>query len=247
MKSHNKIAALLTLLIVTLGFPSLSQGAEKIRVLFMSGGHDYQTNQMRQMFEDNAEVAVQSFVHPNALAQLRPEAAKNYDVLVLYDLWQKITEENKTDFLNFLKSGKGLLVLHHAIANYQQWPEYENIAGGRYYLSKTMVKGVEKQRSIWKHDVDFKVHVADENHPVTRGLKDFEIHDETYGLFDMAPDSHLLLTTEEPTSAKNIGWARTWEGARVVFIQLGHDGQAYRNPNYRQLVSQAIRWVAKKD
>jgi uncharacterized protein len=247
MNTSRKLAGLAAALLCTLLLACSAQAAEKIRLLVVSGGHDFQTNQFHQVFQDNPDVTFKTFTHPKAQAQLRPDAATGYDVLVLYDLWQSISEEGKADFLAFLKAGKGLLVLHHAVANYQKWPEYENIIGGRYYLEKTMVKGVEKARSIYKHDVDFKVHIADLDHPVTRGLKDFQIHDETYGLFDMGSESHLLLTTEESTSAKNIGWAKTYGPARVVFIQLGHDGQAYGNPSYRQLVSQAIQWVSKRD
>ncbi len=247
MKTIRPVSLVCGLLLGTLLPLQPCEAADKIRLLVVSGGHDFETNQFYQVFRENPDVAFAAFTHPAAQAQLRPENAGKYDVLVLYDLWQSISDQGKEDLLAFLKAGKGLVVLHHAIANYQKWPEWEKIAGGRYYLEKTKVNGVEKARSIWKHGVDFKVHIADENHPVTRGLKDFQIHDETYGLFDMAPDSHVLLTTDEPTSAKNISWARTYESARVVFIQLGHDGVAYRNPSYRQLVAQAIRWVAKKD
>jgi len=234
-------------LFVALACACSGVAAEKLRLLVITGGHDFQTNEFYQIFKDNPAVTYRAFTHPNAHAQLRPEAARDYDLMVLYDMWQPITDEAKSDFMNFLKAGKGLVILHHAVANYQKWPEYEKILGGRYYLEKTVVQGVEKPRSIWKHDVEFTVRIADPNHPVTRGLKDFRIHDETYGLFDMAPDSHLLLTTDEPTSAKHIAWTRTWDKSRVVFIQLGHDGQAYRNPNYRQLLSQAIQWVARRD
>jgi uncharacterized protein len=247
MKTMRPVALCCALLLGALLPSRPCAAADKIRLLVISGGHDFETNKFLQVFKDNPDVTFAAFTHPAAQAQLRPENAGQYDVLVLYDLWQSISDQGKADFTDFLKAGKGLLILHHAIANYQKWPEYEKIAGGRYYLDKTMVNGVEKARSIWKHDVDFKVRIADETHPVTRGVKDFQIHDETYGLFDMAPDSHALLTADEPTSARNIGWARNWEAARVVFIQLGHDGQAYQNPNYRQLVAQAIRWVAKKD
>jgi uncharacterized protein len=245
MKRVPRLQVPILLLTLALTLPGLA--ADKLRLLVISGGHDFQTNAFFQVVKDNPSVTYRAFTHPNAHAQLRPEAAKDYDVMVCYDMWQPITDEAKADFMNFLKAGKGLVILHHAVANYQKWPEYEKILGGRYYLAKTTVNGVEKPQSIWKHDVDLNVRIADPKHPVTRGLKDFQIHDETYGLFDMAEDSHPLLTTDESTSAKNIGWARTWEKARVVYIQLGHDGQAYRNPNYQQLLSQAIRWVAKQD
>jgi type 1 glutamine amidotransferase len=78
-------------------------------------------------------------------------------------------------------------------------------------------------------------------------VKDFVIHDETYGLYDMLPGSHQLLAADEATSAKHIAWAKNWGDARVVYLQLGHDKLAYANPNFRQLVAQAIRWTAKKD
>ena len=160
---------------------------------------------------------------------------------------QEISEQAKADFLDRLKDGKGLVVLHHAIANYQQWPEYAKIIGAKYYLEKTVVDGVPKARSVYEHGVHFKVHVADPGHPVTRGVKDFEVHDETYNLFDVFPGTHPLLTTEEPKSNKIIGWAKSYGAARVVYLQGGHDHFAYENPSFRKVIQQAIRWTAKKD
>jgi hypothetical protein len=88
--------------------------------------------------------------------------------------------------------------------------------------------------------------VADLQHPVTQGVSDFDIHDETYGGFEVGAASHALLTTDEPTSGRVIGWAKTYEAARVVYLQLGHDHLGYENPNYRRLVAQAIRWTAQR-
>ena len=239
------LLASLTVLVLAATNTLAAEG--KIRVLLVSGGHDFETNQLYQMFQANPDITFEAVVHPRAHVKLRPESAKNFDVLVLYDMWQNATDEAKADLVAFLQSGKGLVSLHHSIANYQKWPEWNRIVGGRYYLEKTVVDGVPKPQSIWKHDVKFQVHVADPNHPVTRGVKDFEIHDETYGLFDTGPESHVLLTTDESTSAKNIGWAKTYDAARVVYLQLGHDHFAYENPNYSRLVRQAIRWVARKE
>jgi len=235
------------LLIAFLSAPS-SQGAEKIRLLIMSGSHGYETNQFLQMFRDNPDVTFESVIHPHALVKLRPQSARNFDVLVLYDYAQKISSEAQADFINFLKAGKGLLILHHAIAAYPQWPEYEKILGGRYYLqTRTVVNGVVKPRSKAREGAHIPVHIADPDHPVTRGLKDFEIRDETYFGYDVAPDSHLLLTTTNTNNTPSLAWCRTYAGARVVYLQLGHDHFAYENPNYRKFVAQAIRWVARRD
>lgn len=232
------------LLLISLAIASF--GAEKTRVLLIVGGHSFETNQFYKIFSDNSQIEFQVAEHPKALQLLKPESASKFDAIVLYDMWQNITDDDKTNFVKFLESGKGLLVLHHAIANYQNWKEYEKIIGGRYYLNKTMVDGVEKPRSIYKHGVKFKVNVADPNHPITRGINDFEITDETYNLYDVSPESHILLTTDEPTSAKKIGWTNNYKNARVVYIQLGHDHFAYQNPNYRELIARSIQWVARK-
>jgi len=222
-------------------------GGEKIRVLVITGGHGFEKEPFFKLFKDNPDISFQAVEHPNAYSSLTAEAASKWDVLLLYDMQQNIPEDAKANFIARLKEGKGLVVLHHALCSYQHWPEYTKIAGGQYYLDKTVVDGVEHPASTYKHDVDFKVHVADTNHPVTRGLKDYETHDETYHDFGVGKDSHPLPATDEPTSSKVIAWSKTYEAARVVTIQSGHDHAGYENPNFQKILRQAIRWVAKRD
>jgi uncharacterized protein len=219
----------------------------KIRVLLITGGHPFQKEAFFKLFQDNPDITYQAVVHPQAYAMLTAKAAKQYDVIVTYDYNQKIPEEARRDFVARLKEGKGLVVLHHAIAAYPGWPEYWKIIGAHYYLAKTNINGVAKPRSAAKEGMDFRVHIADPNHPVTRGLKDYDMHGETYKWFDLAKNCHPLLTTDTPESNKVIAWAKTYKGTRVVYIESGHGPSAYDNPNYQQLLRQAIRWVARQD
>lgn len=218
----------------------------RIRVLVISGGHDFEKEPFFALFKNNPEITYRAAEHPQAQPLLQAESASQFDVLVLYDYYQIIPEETRANFLAWLKAGKGLVVMHHAIASYQEWPEYAKIIGAKYYLKKTEVAGVEKPRSVFKHGVNLKVHVADPAHPVTRGLKDFEIHDETYRLYDVDPGVHPLLTTDSPESNHLVAWAKEYENSRVVYIQGGHDHFAYENPSYQQLLRQAIRWTSPR-
>lgn len=224
--------------------PAAKSGA--IRVLLVTGGHGFEQQPFFTLFKSWDDITATPVEQPKAQASFKPEAASQCDVIVLYDMWQNISDEAKQNFTELLKQGKGLVAMHHCLANYQDWPEFAKIVGGKYRLKKTVENGVEQPGSTYKHGVRFNVHVANADHPVTRGLKDFEIHDETYGNFDVGADVTPLLTTEEPTSGKTIAWARTEGKARVVYIQLGHDHFAYENPNFKQLVAQAIRWTAGK-
>ncbi len=227
--------------------PAPLRAAEPIRVLLVCGGHAYETNQFLQVFRDNPEITFTHATHPAAHAWLSTDKAREWDVLVLYDMWQPISEAAKADFLARLQEGKGLVVTHHAIANYQHWPEYERIIGARYYLAPTNRQGWIKHRSQYTHDVKYRLQVLAKDHPVTRGLADFDILDETYRLFDIADDVTPLLGTREPLSSPIVAWARTYAAARVVYLQSGHDHHAYENPNYRRFLANAIRWVARRD
>ena len=231
---------------LSLAAPALKPLPQKIRVLLVTGGHPFEKEPFFKIFQDNPDITYQAVEHPKAYAMLKADAAKQYDVIVTYDYGQKITEEARADFIARLKEGKGLVVLHHAIAAYPAWPEYWNIIGAHYYLAPTNIHGVFKPRSAWKEGMDFHIHIADSNHPVTRGLSDFDVHDETYKWFDVARECHPLLTTDEPESNSVIAWAKTYKGTRVVYIQSGHGHTAYENPNYQQLLRQAIRWTARK-
>ena len=222
-----------------------AEPASKIRVLVVTGGHDFEKEPFFQIFRDNHEITFEAVAHPQAHAKLTAEASKGWDVLVLYDMWQPVTEEAKADLLARLKEGKGLVSLHHSIANYQEWEAYGKLIGGKYYLKDRKEDGVDHPASTYKHDVKFKVEIAAQDHPVTRGVSDFEILDETYHGLWVDPAATVLLRTNEPTSHPVIGWTRQEQASRVVYLELGHDHNAFANPNYRRLVSQAIRWTAK--
>ena len=219
----------------------------KIRILLVTGGHEFERKQFFEMFETNAEISFRAVEHTNLAPFLKPAAAKTFDVLVLYDMWQDISDEMKADFVEMLKAGKGLVVLHHALCSYQNWPEYRRIIGGRYFLEKTILDGAARVPSAYQHGRHFLIRVADPAHPITRGVRDFEIHDETYKGFDVTPDAHPLLTTDDPESTRVIAWSKTYLASRVFFMQSGHDHQAWDNPNYQRLLRQGIRWAAGQD
>jgi hypothetical protein len=236
------------MMVISMASPAFAtDSGSRIRVLLITGGHDFEQPQFFKLFSENPEITVKMAEHPHAHELLRPESATNYDLLVAYDMHQEISETAKGDLLNWLKQGKGLVVLHHAIASYQAWPEYSQIIGAHYYLEKTVVHGVQKSRSTYQHSVHFRIRIVDPAHPVTKGIEDFDIYDETYNLFDVAKEVHPLLTTEEPLSNRVIAWAKNYGPARVVYLQSGHDHFAYENPNYQRILKQALRWAANRD
>lgn len=229
------------------GAPQAGPNEPKIRVLLVTGGHEYDHDPFVAVFKAMPDVQLTAATHPadgNVFEPAKPaEAYKEgfpYDVIVLYDMWQKASDAAKERLLTLLKRGKGLVAMHHALGTYQDWPEYEKIIGGKFFLKPAGGHDV----STYKHDVEIPVRIADPKHPIVAGMKDFTIHDETYGRFAVAADVRPLLATDHPDSGKTLAWTNRYGNARVVYLQLGHDAKAYANESFRTVLHRSIQWSA---
>jgi sugar phosphate isomerase/epimerase/type 1 glutamine amidotransferase len=213
--------------------------ANKIRVLIVTGGHDFERKEFFEMFDSCPDITWKEVQQPDAQKWFAPDKADSYDAMVWYDFNAKLTEESRKDLEALLKKGKPLVVLHHAAGDYQDWPEAIKIIGAKYNLKP----GPSDPKPTFKHDVKVPVKIGDAQHPITRFMKDFEIEDETYKNMEFLPGTHPLLTTDEATSDKVLAFTHTYGKSPVVYVQLGHDGKAYANPSYRRLLMQSIRYV----
>lgn len=223
------------------------QKTTQMQVLVVTGGHGFERDAFFRIIESYSDIEYKELVQPEANQFYSSPSIKEYDALVLYDMVQEITDEQKKAFIRLLENGKGVVFLHHSLASYQDWDEFEKIIGGRYLLESKSKDGEEYPASTFKHDVDVPVKIIDVKHPVTKGMSDFIIHDEVYGYFKVLPQVHPLLSTTHSESGKIIGWTNHYGNSRIVYIQLGHDHQAYGDHNYRRLVRQAIEWVAGRE
>lgn len=224
--------------------PSQQLNEGKIRVLLVTGGHGFEHGPFLAVFRSMPDVEVTEATYPDAAGLFTPDLAKQYDVIVFYDMWGKpMTDAQRNGLVRLLNNGIGIVALHHTLAAHPEWPEYARIIGGKYHLKPHEVAGKTVPTSQYDHDQDIRVHVAVPDHPITCGLEDFEIHDEAYRGFDTAADAKVLLTTDHPKSDPELAWTKTYGNSRVVYIELGHDHFAYENPSYRTVVARAIRYV----
>jgi len=217
---------------------------DNVRALLVTGGHDFDRPAFEEMLAAIEGVSFTEVAQPDAAAWFAPDKRDAYDVIVLYDLWQDITDEGKRDLLETIESGKGVVVLHHALGSYDTWEEWHSAIGGHFYMADAVVDGEERAASTWREGVDIDVTAADTDHPITRGIDPFAIHDEVYGGFWVSPEAHVLLTTDNPESGHDIAWTHEFGKGRIACIQLGHGAEAYGHPTYRELLRRAAMWVA---
>jgi uncharacterized protein len=226
---------------------SPAEPSNPIRILVITGGHGYKTEEFNKMLASLAPgITYQIAELPSAFEMIKPDNRNKYDVLVFYHMWQTISDDQAKDFADCIREGKPVVALHHSLCAFDDWPEYWNIIGGKYFHKSTILNGKQYEPSSYIHDLHFSVKIADKDHPVTRGLKDFTIFDETYKGYYIEEGVTPLLTTDEPSSTPIIGWTKNYGKSRVVVLQSGHDVPTFENPNFRKLLKQSIQWVFKE-
>lgn len=169
-----------------------------------------------------------------------------------------------------LDEGIGVVALHHALAGWPGWPEYSELLGGRFLYRPDAVRGVQRLDSGYRHAVDYAAQVVAPDHPVMAGVPAaFPMKDELY-LAEVFEDSvtpllrsdHAFVRAnfhsaaeamegrmfsnegwDHPEGSNLIGWVKPARNSPLVYLQPGDDEVTYRNPHYRRLVENALRWV----
>jgi type 1 glutamine amidotransferase len=207
-----------------------------ICVLVVTSGHDHSPS-FYSLFNGQADLAVTVDPQPNAFSH---DLRKMYDVLVLYDMYQDVPEAQRKNLREFLESGKGVLILHHALASLNDWQWWwEDVRAGKYFLKDEP----GHPASAYQHDQDLVVEPVGK-HPITDGIGAIHIIDETYKHVWISPEAHVLLKTNHPKADGPLMWVSPYERSRVVYCMLGHGPEAHNHPQFRQLIHNAVRWVA---
>jgi uncharacterized protein len=215
-------------------------GSDEIRVLLTFGGHKFEEGPFFEMFDNMPGVRYTRAPLPRSAGLLTPALKKDYDVIVMYDMVTSISAEQQSAFLDLLRSGIGVVSLHHNIGAHRDWEEFTKVRGGKYYRPGNLAGDAV---SSFTYNQDIAVKVADKTHPITRGIEDFRIVDEAYKNFETLPGIHVLLTTDHPLCDPEIAWTHQYGNSPVFCLLLGNDSTAWSHPAYPKLVLNGIRWA----
>jgi type 1 glutamine amidotransferase len=242
------LAAGLVMMIVGGLLTVQAQAAEKkIRILVTVGGHGYEEGPFDKMFNEMKGVEYKKVSFPQACELLKPGLEKEYDAIVMYDMFNGMKPDQQKAFADLIGTGIGILSWHHNLGSNQNWDEFTKIRGGRYMLKAAAIDGKEYPPSTYAHGQEVKVTVADKDHPITKGIQDFVIADETYAKCYVSPSVRVLLKTDHPKSCPELAWVHEYGKSRVFHLMLGHDSKAWQNPAFLEILGRGIRWVARQD
>jgi len=203
---------------------------ENINIAVVTGKHGFEEDKFDAVFESMDGI---EFVREDLSEFVGDLDRDRYDSVVFYNFHRENPHPRTAEaILRLTDRGQGVVILHHAILAFPKWDEFADICG-------------IKDRSFGFHIGErVHVHVADASHPITVGINDWEMTDETYSMEDPGEGSHALLTVDHPKSMKIIGWVREYRNSRIFCLESGHDNRTYSVPQFREVLSRGTRWVA---
>ncbi len=227
-----------------------SLNAEPIKVLLLSGlnNHDWRvtTPRIKEILEGSGRFVVEVTENPESFA---PEKLAEHDVIVSnWNSWNNVQVEEKWSpelrdaYLEYVRSGKGHVAVHAGSSSFYDWPEMQNLYGAFWD------KGVTSHPGIFT----FSVRMTASEHPITKGVPDFEIRDELWIKPGIKPHTTVLAESFNPREGGGGTWepsliAHSFGEGRSTTLLLGHDVTAMRNQGFATLLLRATEWAATGD
>lgn len=239
LKPLNLLLAVLCLLSAA---PTANAASQRIEVLIVTGfdveSHKWRksTELIRDILEKTGRFEVSVSTDKEVFAS--PSLGEYGAVVLNYGFWEEPdpSAQAKSGLLNYVKNGGGVVALHFACSSFQEWDEYAELLG-----------------RVWKKGVgghgpygDFLVNIKSAEHPITRGMEDFQTQDELYAKLGGDADIEVLASAYSDWSnrVEPIVFVKPYEDGRVVQNVLGHGLDAKQNPSYQRLLCRSVEWAA---
>jgi len=213
----------------------------KIQAAVLVENHEYDVAGFQRMLNSFADC--ECYVQPLDLFARDGVNRDAYDTVLWYNMNIPIPDEG-SPLWEYMQNklgaaGQGIVLIHHALLCFKRWELYTDVSGVSVRLEDGMFS--------YHQNTPVRCVIQSDAHPVTQGLHDFSIVDETYIIGEPdQPGNEILITAECPVGIKNIGWARAYKASRVFATASGHDNRVYADENYRKLLHNAILWTSKR-
>jgi len=238
------LTIVLAILIVLPGLVGHSQEGDKpIRTLIVTGrdvsSHPWRqtTPAVRTILEGTKKFEV--FVCEDPAILESKEALDKYSLIVLNyfnDRVPTISDRAKDNLAAFVRGGKGFVSLHLSSASFSEWDEFHKMVGRWWVMGKS---GHGPRGTL-------TVNIVDKEHPITKGMSDFETDDELYAKLLGEGPIHVLVSAYSDWSKKvePLAFTLSYGRGRVYHHCFGHDANAFLHPPVAALLARGAEWAA---
>ncbi|MDD4538971.1 MAG: ThuA domain-containing protein [Lentisphaeria bacterium] len=212
------------------------------RILIFRGGwagHDpVPTSELvaKTLRERGVEVDIQD----TQACLLEPDLAERYQVIVPVWTMGEIGKAELQALIGAVQKGVAVGGWHGGAGDaFRQSTQYQFMIGGQWVAHPGGV-------------IDYRVNIVQHDHPILKGLKDFDMHSEQYYMH-VDPNSNVLATTTFDArhadwidgTVMPVVWTRRYGKGRVFYSSLGHVIADFeRTPEVLEITVRGLMWAA---
>jgi type 1 glutamine amidotransferase len=179
------------------------------------------------------------------------DAFRDQDKLMALDLivpvWTMgtLTNEQAAPVFKAVQSGVGVAGCHGGMCDaFRMNTEWQFMTGGQWVAHPG------------NDGVRYAVHIRDHNHPITKGINDFQVASEQYYMH-VDPAVRVLATTRFPTPGADgphvpnggvdmpVVWTKHYGRGRVFYNSLGHQAAILAAEPCLTLMRRGFKWAAE--
>lgn len=226
---------------------AIAQSAPK-RVLYITATAGFRhTDSIEASIAVMQSIAKESgleIVHTEDLSLISSDNLKTFDAIYFFTSGElPLSDQQKTDLLQFVRSGKGFGGSHSATDTLYTWPEYGELIGGIF------------DGHPWVQEA--AIDVEDPENPIVAHLApSFRATEEFYQFREFSRDRVRVLLTLDTRSVSlaadgvhrtdgdfALAWTRNYGNGRVFYSAFGHFATSFQDPPLRTMLLKALLWL----
>ena len=234
------------LILILLTQFACNPGSKPLDVLIISGRNNHEWQQttpfLENMFQQTGNFKTKITNQPDTL---KYSDFEKFDVVLSnWNSWPendlRWPAETENALLQFIKAGGGFVTFHSSTSAFYKWPEFQEISTGAWIMDTTSHGKPSETR----------VEISNNEHPVTQGMKGFEIFDELwinasksnkFEVLGTATNEELIKNGKEKQSAILVA---EYGKGRIFHTILGHDVKAMESAGFQILMLRGTEWAA---
>jgi type 1 glutamine amidotransferase len=144
-----------------------------------------------------------------------------------------VSEQVEQAFVDYVRAGNGLFVIHSGAAGYESTPSLRKLMGGVFThhppqceVTVTPVSGASSA--------------------LIAGVTPFVITDEHYHMAFEDPQANVYVHTTSEHGQQPGGWTRLEGEGRVCMLTPGHNVEVWQTPGFQRLLTNGMRWCIEQ-
>jgi type 1 glutamine amidotransferase len=251
MSSTMRTLSAAALVIIALISSSVASASDQIKVLLISGQNNHNWRVTTPLIVSALKVTERfEVVVCNEIEKMNPKALSDFDVIVSnWNLWKlrkaipvalQWSDELKAAYVDFVKLGGGHVAIHAGSSTFYDCSDYQEICV-----------------ATWAHGThhgpchEFEVRIDTQEHPVTKGLANFNKWDELWEKVHVSAEDYTVLTSSYASS--KFRGDDVWEPStfvaqfgqgRTAYTSFGHAPKAFESHDFNVLLARLVEWTA---